>query len=212
MNALENWFCSTAFWRRATQQDLLPWMISGASLGDHVLELGSGPGAATEELRRRALRVVSLEYSHGFAANLAARPLRGNGCVLQGDAAALPFAHKSFSSAIAVLVITTTLRSSEQQERAFPGCLPRVAPRWNFLRGRNSGRVATAGRALAQHLRRHSSQDNFLIISPLRDFRRLTSRLISGPAFSAFAAFSQRTLSLTLSNSFFVRARLHTLR
>lgn len=118
MNALENWFCSTAFWRRATQQDLLPWMISGASLGDHVLELGSGPGAATEELRRRALRVVSLEYSHGFAANLAARPLRGNGCVLQGDAAALPFASESFSSAIAVLVFHH-LRSSEQQERAF---------------------------------------------------------------------------------------------
>ena len=118
MNALENWFCSTAFWRRATQQDLLPWMISGASLGDHVLELGSGPGAATEELRRRAPRVISLEYSHGFAANLAARPLAGNGCVLQGDAAALPFASESFSSAIAVLVFHH-LRSSEQQQCAF---------------------------------------------------------------------------------------------
>jgi SAM-dependent methyltransferase len=118
VNALENWFCSTAYWRRATQQDLLPWMISGASLGDHVLELGSGPGGPTEELRRRAPRVASLEYSHGFAANLAARPLAGNGSVLQGDAATLPFAAESFSSAIAVLVLHH-LRSREQQELAF---------------------------------------------------------------------------------------------
>lgn len=118
MNALENWFCSTAYWRRATQQELLPWLISGASLGDHVLELGSGPGAATEELRRRTQRVTSLEYSHGFAANLAGRPLAGNGSVLQGDAAILPFAPESFSSAIAVLVLHH-LPSSEQQERAF---------------------------------------------------------------------------------------------
>jgi len=93
-------------------------MISGASLGDHVLELGSGPGAATEELRRRAPRVTSLEYSHGFAANLAAQRLAGNGSVLQGDAATLPFAAESFSSAIAVLDFHH-LRSSEQQERAF---------------------------------------------------------------------------------------------
>jgi ubiquinone/menaquinone biosynthesis C-methylase UbiE len=118
VNALENWFCSTAFWRCVTQQGLLPWMISGASLGDHVLELGAGAGAATEELRRRAPRITSLEYSHGFAANLAERRLAGNGCVLQGDAATLPFAAESFSSAIAVLVFHH-LRASEQQERAF---------------------------------------------------------------------------------------------
>jgi ubiquinone/menaquinone biosynthesis C-methylase UbiE len=116
LNALENWFCSTAFWRGVTQTRLLPWIISGASLGDHVLEIGAGHGAATPELRRRVPRVTSLEWSHAFAANLAARG--GGGCVVQGDAAALPFAEKSFSSAIAVLVLHH-LRSLEQQEWAF---------------------------------------------------------------------------------------------
>ena len=117
MNSLENWFCSTAYWRRVTQKQVLPWIVSGAPLGDHVLEIGSGPGAATQELRRLTSRVTSLEWSHAFAADLAALDLDGKGCVLQGDAATLPFANESFSSAIAVLVLHH-LRSREQQDRA----------------------------------------------------------------------------------------------
>jgi SAM-dependent methyltransferase len=118
VNALENWYCSTSFWRNVTQRRLLPWVLSGAELGDHVLELGAGPGAATDELRRRTVRVTSLEYSHAFAAGLAARQHGTNSVVLQGDAAALPFAGSSFSSAIAVLVLHH-LRSGELQDRAF---------------------------------------------------------------------------------------------
>jgi ubiquinone/menaquinone biosynthesis C-methylase UbiE len=101
-----------------TQKRLLPWVVSGATLGEHVLELGSGPGAGTGELRRLASRVTSLEYSHAFALALAGRDIGANGGVLQGDAAALPFPEKSFSSAIAILMLHH-LRSREQQEWAF---------------------------------------------------------------------------------------------
>jgi len=118
MNALENWFCSTAIWQRVTQSKLLPWIVSGSTLGDHVLELGSGHGAGTPELRRLAPRVTSLDYNHTFAAHLAARNMSANGSVLQGDASVLPFAEKKFSSVIAILMLHH-LRSSEQQERAF---------------------------------------------------------------------------------------------
>ena len=127
MNALENWFCSTSFWRNVTQRRLLPWMLPGSQLGDHVLELGAGPGAATEELRRRAPRVTSLEYSYAFAAGLAARRHYTRSAVLQGDAAALPFADKSFSSAIAVLVLHH-LRSADLQDRAFREILRVLRP------------------------------------------------------------------------------------
>jgi len=118
MNRLENWFCATSFWRNVTRQQLLPWLLSGAELGEHVLELGAGPGAATEELRRRAGRVTSLEYGHTFAAGLAAQCESKNGAVLQGDASALPFPEKTFSAAIAVLMLHH-LKSQEVQEQTF---------------------------------------------------------------------------------------------
>jgi SAM-dependent methyltransferase len=120
LNALENWFCATAFWQRFTQRKLLPWILAGVDVGDHVLELGSGPGAGTEELARRARQVTSIEYSHAFAANLAARQLQRNMpmSVLRGDAAVLPFADGSFSSAVAVLMLHH-LRSSHLQRCAF---------------------------------------------------------------------------------------------
>ena len=92
--------------------------MNGAELGEHLLEIGAGPGAATEELRKYAGRVTSIEYSHAFAASLAYRTQSANGAILQGDASALPFAAQTFSAAIAILVLHH-LRSQELQERAF---------------------------------------------------------------------------------------------
>ncbi len=73
MNRFETWFCGSSYWRYLTRRQLLPWLLGGSELGEHVLELGAGPGAATEELRLRVGRVTSLEYDHGFAARLLLR-------------------------------------------------------------------------------------------------------------------------------------------
>jgi ubiquinone/menaquinone biosynthesis C-methylase UbiE len=118
MNSYETWFCGTRLWRWVTRRQLLPWMLQGSELGEHVLELGAGPGAATEELNRLAGRVTSLEYDHEFAAKLGARVNSGSLTVIQGDAAALPFSSSTFSSAIAILTLHH-LRSCELQDRAF---------------------------------------------------------------------------------------------
>jgi ubiquinone/menaquinone biosynthesis C-methylase UbiE len=118
MNRFETWFCGSSYWRHLTRRQLLPWLVGGSELGEHVLELGAGPGAATEELRRRAARVTSLEYDHGFAARLGARVCGTNASVIQGDAATLPFPDNTFTSAIAILMLHH-LRSNELQDRAF---------------------------------------------------------------------------------------------
>ena len=118
MNRFETWFCGSSYWRYLTRRQLLPWMVRGSELGEHLLELGAGPGAATEELKRRAGRVTSLEYDHGFAARLGARARGTNASVIQGDAAILPFPDNTFSSAIAILMLHH-LRSNELQDRAF---------------------------------------------------------------------------------------------
>src|SRR5579859_1066950 len=118
LNRFENWFCGSSLWRAMTGKQVLPWLLSGSELGEHVLEIGAGPGAATEELRRRAGRVTSLEYSHAFAAGIARRSQSKNGAVLQGDASALPFSEKTFSALTAVLMLHH-LKSREAQEAAF---------------------------------------------------------------------------------------------
>lgn len=132
MNRFETWFCGSPFWRYVTRHQLLPWTLQGSELGEHVLELGAGPGAATEELKRRVGRVTSLEYDHGFAARLGARASGTNASVIQGDAATLPFPDKTFSSAIAILMLHH-LRSNELQDRAFAEIARVLRPGGVFL-------------------------------------------------------------------------------
>lgn len=132
MNRFENWFCASSFWRYVTRRQLLPWILEGSELGEHVLELGAGPGAATEELKRHAARVTSLEYDHGFAAKLGARVNGTSASVIQGDAAALPFPGGTFSSAIAILMLHH-LRSPELQDQAFAEIARVLRPGGVFL-------------------------------------------------------------------------------
>jgi ubiquinone/menaquinone biosynthesis C-methylase UbiE len=118
MNKFENWFCGSSIWRYVSERRLLPWILSGYALGDHVLEVGAGPGATTRELLRRAGRVTSLEYDPLLVSKLAERHKSSWVTVVQGDAATLPFPDNTFSSVVAVLVLHH-LRSAEQQNAAF---------------------------------------------------------------------------------------------
>src|SRR5438046_9274239 len=114
MNRYETWFCGTRLWRWVTRRQVLPWVLKGSELGEHVLELGAGPGAATEELAHLAARVTSLEYDHTFAAKLGASVNGSNATGSPGDAATLPFADGTFSSVIAILILHH-LRSEERR-------------------------------------------------------------------------------------------------
>lgn len=118
MNGFERWFCGTSLWRNITRKRLLPWLIAETDLGDHVLELGAGPGATTQELAKLVPRVTAIEYDHAFAASLANRRQSNGVCVVRGDATSLPFPAHTFSSVAAVLVLHH-LPSRQAQESAF---------------------------------------------------------------------------------------------
>jgi SAM-dependent methyltransferase len=117
MNRMEHFFCSTSLWRRMTHRFLLPWVLSEGRLGDHVLEIGAGYGAATGHLLKLAPRVTSLEYDPRLLRKLKANHQCAELTALCGDAATLPFADQSFSSAVAILVLHH-LKSRELQDRA----------------------------------------------------------------------------------------------
>ena len=118
-----------------TRRQILPWVIADANLGDHVLELGAGPGAGTPELRRRAPRVTSLEFDSRLVRRLRSNlgaSTANHGAILQGDAAALPFSAETFSAATAVLMLHH-LKSQERQEHAFAEIFRVLRPGGVFL-------------------------------------------------------------------------------
>jgi 23S rRNA (adenine-N6)-dimethyltransferase len=62
-----------------------------------VVEFGAGYGRLTEELARRAGRVIAVELDGRLAARLASRlQRRPNVTVVQGDALAVPLPHRPF--------------------------------------------------------------------------------------------------------------------
>jgi SAM-dependent methyltransferase len=132
MNAAEHFICSSSLWRYFTRRQLLPWVLSGTCLGDHVLEIGAGYGAATSHLKTRVARVTSLEYDHKTTLKLKAQNSDGPAAVVRGDAAHLPFACHTFSSVLAILVLHH-LKSSELQDQMFAESFRALRPGGVFI-------------------------------------------------------------------------------
>jgi ubiquinone/menaquinone biosynthesis C-methylase UbiE len=118
MNRLENWFCASRLWRAVSARQVMPFLLQGVTLGEHVLELGAGAGAATLVLRHRTGRVTALERDTYLLGKLHQRITNGRTDVLQGDATLLPFADATFSSVVAVLVLHH-VKTRELQDRLF---------------------------------------------------------------------------------------------
>src|SRR5277367_2756059 len=90
--------CPSPEWAAYLQEDVLPYLLSHTSLGDVMLELGPGPGAATEWLRHRVQRLVAVESGTRAARLLFERYANTNVDVVEGDAQHLKFPDGSFDS------------------------------------------------------------------------------------------------------------------
>jgi SAM-dependent methyltransferase len=88
----------TAEWAAFLQDEILSVVTQGADLGDDLLEIGPGPGAATDWLRHRVRRLVALELDPQAAAALAERFAGTNVEAIAGDATALPYPGESFDT------------------------------------------------------------------------------------------------------------------
>jgi ubiquinone/menaquinone biosynthesis C-methylase UbiE len=85
-------------WAAHIQDEVLPQATAGVDLGADVLELGPGPGAATEWLRHRVRRLVALEQEPDAARRLADRYSGSNVEVVSGNASALGYPDGSFDT------------------------------------------------------------------------------------------------------------------
>lgn len=105
MNRFHRWYCRTSHWRHTIQSDILPWALQDVDFGDHVLEVGPGPGLTTDVLAGRVQQVTALEIDGALAASLRARFSGTNVTVDQGDATAMPYPDRSFTGAVSFTML-----------------------------------------------------------------------------------------------------------
>ena len=85
-------------WAAFLHDEVLPAVVRDADLGDDMLEIGPGPGAATSWLRERVQRLTAVELSASAAEALRQRFAGTNVSVVTGDATALEYPSASFDS------------------------------------------------------------------------------------------------------------------
>jgi ubiquinone/menaquinone biosynthesis C-methylase UbiE len=105
MNTRHQQLCTSPDWAAHLHGTVLPAVTAGVVLGDELLELGPGPGAATDWLRKRVRRLVAIEADERTANALRNRFLATNVEIVHGDATALPFACASFDSVAAFTML-----------------------------------------------------------------------------------------------------------
>lgn len=98
MNPDHDSLCSSPEWAEYLQAEIFPAATAGVDLGKDMLEIGPGPGAATDWLHGRVAQLTALEADAAAAARLAARHLDDNVTVQAGNAASLPYGDESFDS------------------------------------------------------------------------------------------------------------------
>jgi SAM-dependent methyltransferase len=99
MNRIHNVLCSSGWWARRVEHELLPWGLDAVELGDNVLEIGPGFGMTTRRLVDRVPRLTVLELEPRYCERLR-RDLGDRVEVVQGDATALPFISGAFSGVV----------------------------------------------------------------------------------------------------------------
>lgn len=117
MNLVHNVVCSSRWWSRRVERELVPWALDGLELGEKVLEIGPGFGATTRLLARRPIDLTALELDERYCRRLR-EELRGRAEVVQGDATELPFEDASFSSVLCFTMLHH-IPSRQLQDRAF---------------------------------------------------------------------------------------------
>jgi SAM-dependent methyltransferase len=105
MNLAHRWLCRSAYWRKAVETYILPWVLDGLDIGANVLEVGPGPGVTTDILRGRVERLTCVEIDRAFADSLSRRMSGHNVTVVRQHATAMSFPDATFDGAVSFTML-----------------------------------------------------------------------------------------------------------
>jgi SAM-dependent methyltransferase len=126
MNYAHAVICSSGWWAKTVERELLPWGLAGVDLDGDVLEIGPGFGATTRVLARKARSLTVLELDPGYCTRLRAT-LPEDVEIVEGDATAMPFEDGRFS-AVVCFTMLHHLPSAELQDRLIGEAARVLAP------------------------------------------------------------------------------------
>jgi len=131
MNRWHRWYCRSSRWQRRLGTEILPWALGGVDLSGEVLELGPGPGLTTDWLRPQCGHITCLELDSHLARSLRDRIADARIHVNVGDATAMPFRDRMFSTVLA-LTMLHHVPSPALQDRLFAEAFRVLKPGGTF--------------------------------------------------------------------------------
>jgi SAM-dependent methyltransferase len=118
VNLVHRVMCKSDKWAGHLRRDIIPWALGDTDLGESVLELGPGPGRATELLLERASELTAIEIDSEAAERLRVRLTDPRLTVVTGDATSMPLPESAFSGVVS-LTMLHHVPSVEAQDALF---------------------------------------------------------------------------------------------
>lgn len=119
MNENHAQLCWGPEWAEWLRESILEPLCARVDLGNDMLEIGPGAGAATDVLRRHVAHLTVLELDGSAASGLVQRFRRANVEVVTGDAMSMQFADASFDSCAAFTMLHHIPTTAQQDAVLF---------------------------------------------------------------------------------------------
>jgi ubiquinone/menaquinone biosynthesis C-methylase UbiE len=149
--------CGGDEWRSMMRTVILPSTIGAVNLGDDVLEVGPGYGAATDVVSESVPRLTAVEIDEQLVTYLVDRfAAQSHVEIIHGDATALEFDDGRFSGAICFTMLHH-IPSTEMQDRLFAEVCRVLRPGAAFVASDNLA---------SEELEAHHDDDTYNPIDP----------------------------------------------
>jgi SAM-dependent methyltransferase len=126
MNLCHRLCCSSNYWAKAVERQLLPWVLAEVQLGENTLEIGPGYGANMRVLVDKTPQLTAVEIDGPMTERLR-RQYGDRARIIHGDGTDTGLPAKDFSSVVCFTMLHH-VPTPELQDRLFAEAFRVLAP------------------------------------------------------------------------------------